>query len=248
MATKKALCWAVVVTLPTAAHAGQCTQKFISCVQATGNPAACYSVSAACDDSVVTEIDEAGLGTTLETTSEMGRAYAWVSVKNVATEARQTGVLLRQVRCADGTMEPVYFPLNLAIAPGATATSAKTVVCFGQPSASIATHSVEASSDVEPEAIETASFSCGPSSTTTIELTPLKWPKMRYKTSSGIFGVYDFGENAPELFQHQVCDIVAGEETNLIVALKEFLLRQSNENSIPVLDSGNQSMMQGVRN
>ncbi|MBR9882668.1 MAG: hypothetical protein GYB21_03010 [Oceanospirillales bacterium] len=105
------------------ASADECRDKFVACVQNTGNPGTCQSTYQQCKAPVKAPAPEESQGDALSLEPRMSQLNGldtvelWVA--NTGKVPVQIGDVSYDIRCADGTTQTAYFELGGMVGPNA---------------------------------------------------------------------------------------------------------------------------------
>ncbi len=165
-----------------------CKQRFIECVQKTGNPMECHAVSAACIGGVVVDQSEAVVEETIRLSQKDGEIYAHMTVKNVSNADTQVGVRSWGFTCADGSREVLYFMFgDTVVLPGASLVAGGGIACFGKGSA---TADGEALATRVPMSVASTVFHCDEEKTKKVEVSVQGERLVQFKRSDGFWGTH----------------------------------------------------------
>ncbi|MBP5857823.1 hypothetical protein KAJ83_12455 [Marivibrio halodurans] len=122
-----------LVTGAVHAEADACRERFVACVEETGNPMSCHAVSAACaTEGIPKTTDLRDLHQTLEMEQHDGQAYARLTIENRGGGAVKIAAIVRDMVCPDTERDRLYFVFEREIQPGEQLRSAPIVACYGQ--------------------------------------------------------------------------------------------------------------------
>ncbi len=163
---------------PAAQANDACREKFVACVQKTGDPTACFSVNNACEAQVTVDERRGEILQNVEIYQEAGDAHAAMTIENTSSNPVTIGVLSRDLTCPDGAKEEAFFVFNRALQPGETLRTTAGVVCFGQGGASV---DAEDDAPIGGASVQSATIYCDLARTRAVTVTVLRDRLVRYE-------------------------------------------------------------------
>lgn len=165
-----------------------CKQRFIECVQKTGNPMQCHAVSAACIGGVVVEQSNPVVEESIEIKHRNGDTFAQMTVKNVSNTQTQVGTRSWGFTCTDGSREILYFMFrDTAVLPGASLVSGERIACFGKEPATADGNAVTSQF---PTSLASTVFHCDQEKTKRVDVSIQGDRLVQFKRSDGFWGTH----------------------------------------------------------